>query len=472
MSATMRDVARRSGVSVATVSNVLHNTAPVAEPTRLRVLEAIEQLGYRQNEVARSLKRQTTHTLGVSIPDALNPFHATLALEVERRAHRDGFAVLVAETENDPETEVAQVRALVGRRVDGVIFPAVTAGSAIPSELLDRGIPVVVVSFEGQDERLGIIAVDEFAAMDEVVEHLLSLGHRRIAFAHSGQHEEQVDIRPEALRAALARRGLEPVAGVDAATAVCCTNDVVAIALLDELERRGRRVPQDVSVVGFDDIPLAAHRRIDLTTVRQPAREMGRLAAEMMLSAIADRRHACRARGDRDRADRARFHGPRGGGGLMDVRYQGVGKVFSGVPALIDLDLEVPDGKFLALLGPSGCGKTTALRILAGLEEPTSRARVHRRATTSPGCSRATATWRWCSRAMRSTRTRTWPKTSPTRCGCARSTSGRARAAGRARWPSCCRSRRCWDGRHDSYPAASDSGWRWPERSCASRGRS
>ena len=229
----MRDVARRSGVSVATVSNVLHNTAPVAEPTRLRVLEAIEQLGYRQNEVARSLKRQATHTLGVSIPDSLNPFHATLALEVERRAHRDGFAVLVAETENDPETEMAQVQALVGRRVDGVIFPAVTAGSAIPSELLDRGIPVVVVSFEGQDERLGIIAVDEFAAMDEVVEHLLSLGHRRIAFAHSGQHEEQVDIRPEALRVALARRGLEPVAGVDAATAVCCTNDVVAIALLD-----------------------------------------------------------------------------------------------------------------------------------------------------------------------------------------------------------------------------------------------
>ncbi|HVI38309.1 MAG TPA: LacI family DNA-binding transcriptional regulator, partial [Gaiellales bacterium] len=182
MSATMRDVARRSGVSVATVSNVLHNTAPVAERTRLRVLEAIEQLGYRQNEVARSLKRQTTHTLGVSIPDALNPFHATLALEVERRAHRDGFAVLVAETENDPETEMAQVQALVGRRVDGVIFPAVTAGSAIPSELLDRSIPVVVVSFEGDDERLGVIAVDEFAAMDEVVEHLLSLGHRRIAF--------------------------------------------------------------------------------------------------------------------------------------------------------------------------------------------------------------------------------------------------------------------------------------------------
>src|SRR4029079_4824831 len=174
----------------ATVSNVLHNTAPVAEPTRLRVLEAIEQLGYRQNEVARALKRETTHTLGVSIPDSLNPFHATLALEVERRAHRDGFAVLVAETENDPETEVAQVRALVGRRVDGVIFPAVTAGSAIPSELLDRGIPVVVVSFEATDPRLGIVHVDEYAAMEQVVAHLVGMGHERIAFAHSGAHEE------------------------------------------------------------------------------------------------------------------------------------------------------------------------------------------------------------------------------------------------------------------------------------------
>jgi DNA-binding LacI/PurR family transcriptional regulator len=94
------------------------------------------------------------------------------------------------------------------------------------------------------------------------------------------------------VRAALARRGLQAAAGVDEATAVCCTNDVVAIRLIDELEGRGVRVPEDVSVVGFDDIPLAAHRRIDLTTVRQPAREMGRMAAEMALSAISERRPA------------------------------------------------------------------------------------------------------------------------------------------------------------------------------------
>jgi LacI family transcriptional regulator len=290
----MHDVARRSGVSVGTVSNVLHRTAPVSEETRRRVLEAIDELGYRQNEVARALKRRATRTLGVVIPDALNPFHATVALQVERRAHRDGFAVLLAETENDPATESDQVRALVGRRVDGVIFPAVTAGSTIPSELLDRGIPVVVVSFEAADPRLGIVHVDEYAAMEQVVEHLAGLGHARIAFAHSGAHEEAVDNRPEALAAALRRRGLDPVPVEDHPTAVCCTNDVIAMALMDRLERDGTPVPGAVSVVGFDDIPLAAHRRIDLTTVRQPAERMGATAAEMVLSAIAAGEHAGR----------------------------------------------------------------------------------------------------------------------------------------------------------------------------------
>ena len=290
----MHDVARRSGVSVGTVSNVLHRTAPVSEETRRRVLAAIDELGYRQNEVARSLKRRATRTLGVVIPDALNPFHATVALQVERRAHRDGFAVVISATEYDRDTEADQVRALVRRRVDGVIFPAVTEGSAIPGELLDRGIPVVVVSFEAADPRLGIVHVDEYAAMEQVVEHLVGLGHERIAFAHSGAHEESVDNRPEALAAALRRRGLEAVPVDDHPTAVCCTNDVIAMALMDRLERDGVLVPAAISVVGFDDIPLAAHRRIDLTTVRQPAEEMGRMAAEMALSAIAAGEHAGR----------------------------------------------------------------------------------------------------------------------------------------------------------------------------------
>ena len=186
-------------MSRATVSNVLHNTAPVADDTRRRVLDAIDELGYRTNEVARSLKRRVTQTLGVVMPDVLNPFHAAIARQIERRAHRDGFAVVISATEYDRDTEADQVRALVRRRVDGVIFPAVTEGSAIPGELLDRGIPVVVVSFAAHDPRLGIVDIDETAAMMAVVGHLAALGHRRIAFAPATMREEAIDRRPEAL---------------------------------------------------------------------------------------------------------------------------------------------------------------------------------------------------------------------------------------------------------------------------------
>ena len=164
------------------------------------MLDAIDELGYRTNEVARSLKRRVTQTLGVVMPDVLNPFHAAIARQIERRAHHDGFAVVISATEYDRDTEADQVRALVRRRVDGVIFPAVTEGSAIPGELLDRGIPVVVVSFAAHDPRLGVVDIDEPEAMMAVVGHLAALGHRRIAFAPATMREEAIDRRPEALR--------------------------------------------------------------------------------------------------------------------------------------------------------------------------------------------------------------------------------------------------------------------------------
>jgi LacI family transcriptional regulator, galactose operon repressor len=292
---TMNDVARRAGVSVGTVSNVLRGTAPVAELTRERVLTAIDALGYRRNEVARALKENTTLTLGVVVPGSVNPFYATLTVQVERSARQKGFGVLVADTDGDPEIEADQVRALAERRVDGVIFAAVTEGSTIPVEMLDRGIPVVLVSFSsGSDARLGVVDVDEFAAMEAVAAHLVELGHERIAFAHSGEREEAVDRRPLALRTALERRGLTLTRLDDSPTAVCCTNDAVAIAVMDRLIRAGEQVPETVSVVGFDDIPLAAHAAIDLTTVHQDAEEMGRMATEILLAAIVEGRHASR----------------------------------------------------------------------------------------------------------------------------------------------------------------------------------
>jgi LacI family transcriptional regulator len=291
MTVTLNDVARRAGVSKSTVSNVVRGAAPVAPSTRRRVEGAISELGYRPNEVARALKQRSTQTLGLVITDTVNPFAASLAQAVVRRARRDGYAVLIADTDGDPQIEAAQVRALVARRVDGVIFAALTEGSTNLGDLLDREVPTVLASFGGGlDRRAGAIDIDEEEAMDNVVQYLADLGHERIAFARQHAREADVDRRPTAFSNAMRRRNLQEVSLEDAPTAICCMNDGVAIDLMDSLERSGRRVPEDVSVVGFDDVPLASHHRIRLTTVRQDAATIGARAAEMLLSAVAEGR--------------------------------------------------------------------------------------------------------------------------------------------------------------------------------------
>jgi LacI family transcriptional regulator len=291
MTVTLNDVARRAGVSKSTVSNVVRGAAPVAPSTRRRVEGAISELGYRPNEVARALKQSSTQTLGLVITDTVNPFAASLAQAVVRRARRDGYAVLIADTDGDPQIEAAQVRALVARRVDGVIFAALTEGSTNLGDLLDREVPTVLASFGGGlDRRAGAIDIDEEEAMDNVVQYLADLGHERIAFARQHAREADVDRRPTAFSNAMRRRSLQEVSLEDAPTAICCMNDGVAIDLMDSLERSGRRVPEDVSVVGFDDVPLASHHRIRLTTVRQDAATIGARAAEMLLSAVAEGR--------------------------------------------------------------------------------------------------------------------------------------------------------------------------------------
>jgi LacI family transcriptional regulator len=289
---TLNDVARHAGVSKSTVSNVVRGATPVAALTRSRVEAAISQLGYRPNEIARALKQQATRTLGLVITDTVNPFPATLAQAVVRRARRDGYAVLIADTDGDPEIEAAQCRALAARRVDGVIFASIAEHSTSLSDLLDAGVPTMLASFGGRlDARAGAIEMDEEEAMESVIGYLADLGHERFAFVRQHAREAEVDRRPQAFSDAVRRRGLSEVALDEDPTAICCMHDGIAIDLMDSLERRGLRIPQDVSVVGFDDVPLAAHNRIRLTTVRQDASTMGARAAELLITAVNEGRH-------------------------------------------------------------------------------------------------------------------------------------------------------------------------------------
>ena len=288
---TLLDVAERAGVSKSTVSNVIRGTALVARETRERVERAILETGYHPNAIARSLKARTSSAIGFVVPDLTNSYYAQLAVGVERAASTHGYAVLTAHTECLPAIEGDVGRAFIARRVDGVVIGGISLGSTLPKMLLDRGIPVVLASLgEIDDRRLGVVDHDDPSAMEAIVDYLYGLGHRRFAFVSPEMREQAGERRRLGFQEALTRRRLKAV-GIDGATAVVAHNDMRAIATIDYLESHGRRVPADVSVVGYDDVPLAAHSRVQLTTVRSDAMEMSRRAVELLLTATRDGRH-------------------------------------------------------------------------------------------------------------------------------------------------------------------------------------
>ena len=301
--ARLIDVAARAGVSKSTVSNVIRGTALVAEETRRKVERAIAETGYRPNTIARSLQARSGNALGVIVPDLTNPFFAQLVVGVERAAATSGQAVLTAHTECTPAAELAAAYAFLERRVDAVVIGGLSIGASLPGLLLDHGMPVVLAGLGGiEDPRPGVVDHDTAAAMEAVVRHLYGLGHRRLGFLAHGLREIAGEGRRLAFEAALARRGLVAVASEAAATALVAHDDMHAIAAIDRLERAGRRVPEDVSVTGYDDVPLAAHGRIRLTTVRADGVEMGRRATEMAIAAV---RHG-RSAGQRESAGESR----------------------------------------------------------------------------------------------------------------------------------------------------------------------
>src|SRR6478752_6235708 len=275
---TVIDVARHAGVSKSTVSNVVRGNAVVAPATKARVEASVRALGYRPNSVARALRERATKVLALVVPDAVNPFYAQLAQGMERRARREGFGVLVAHTGGDPGTELAQVTALISRRADGVLLGGLSHSSTLHLRLLDEGVPVVC-GFAADDERFGVIDTDDATGMAAIVDHLGGLGHRRVAFAGQGFEE------------AAASRDMTVVGLEDEPTAVVAHNDAVAIGELDRLHRSRLRVPQDVSVTGYDDIALAAHALIGLTTVGTDAELAGEVAAEQLILAVREHRH-------------------------------------------------------------------------------------------------------------------------------------------------------------------------------------
>jgi LacI family transcriptional regulator len=312
----IKDVAREAGVSVGTVSNVINRPDAVARATRERVQEVVRRLGYVRSESARQLRVGASRIVGLLVLDMGNPFFVDVARGAERAARAAGLGVMVCNSGNSPDEESEYLSMFVEQRVRGVLVtPADPAGREL--ELLRRhGSPFVVVDAIVDDERGGggacSVSVDDVAGGEMAVAHLIAQGHRSIAFVSGIGHERpQIRDRWAGACRAVAAAGLPPStvleiptdrldvsAGADAVarlialsnrpTAIFCANDMLALGVLQALFAVGIKVPEEMALVGYDDIQFAAAAAVPLTSVRQPAAEMGRIAAEMLVSESAD----------------------------------------------------------------------------------------------------------------------------------------------------------------------------------------
>lgn len=306
----MKDVARHARVSVSTVSYVLNNSGPVATSRRARVLDAVRVLNYTPNESARSLKRRSTSTIGLVVPDLANQFFALVTEGVERAAsERDVLVVLCApEATERPVSHHAML--LRSQRLDGVVYLSGTGTS--PSLILElaRSGPVVLVDERISGFELPAVVSDGRRGAREVAAHVLEQGHQRLAIIGGPDVLWTAEQRLAGYREAIAAAGLDPDAvpvlvgdyrqqsGRELAeralaepadrrpTALLCANDLMAIGALEFCRSAGILVPEDVSLAGFDDVPMAALLTPALTTVRQPARDMGYRAASLLFELL------------------------------------------------------------------------------------------------------------------------------------------------------------------------------------------
>jgi LacI family transcriptional regulator len=313
---SIRDVARRAGVSVGTVSNVLNQPDVVSPARQASVLKAIAELGFVPNASARYLRRGHGQAIGLIVLDVANPFFTDLARGVEDAANEAGLLVILCNSDEERAKERRYLEVLEQQRVQGILLTPVDGGTAQLAALRERGIRVVLLDRRAPRQEICSVSVDDRLGGRLAVAHLIEAGHRRIAFVGGPHNLRQVVDRQAGAVAALTAAGLPAsalvevhapslnVAGGRAAaaqlleipqarrpSAVFCANDLLALGMLQALNRQRVPVPDAMAIVGYDDIELAAAAAVPLSSVRQPRGQIGRTAAELLIDEVANRSH-------------------------------------------------------------------------------------------------------------------------------------------------------------------------------------
>ncbi|BCJ52568.1 LacI family transcriptional regulator [Actinoplanes sp. NBRC 14428] len=315
-SPSVKDVAASAGVSLGTVSNVMNRPEVVSPATRERVERAMAELGFVRNESARQLRAGTSRTLAYVMLDGSNPFFHDVAQGIELAAEDADLSLFICNSNGRADREAVHLDRLMQQRVQGVLITPVDPEAPHLAEIGRRGIPIVIVDRVGAGGASCSVAVDDVLGGRIAVEHLAEQGHTRVAVVGGPESIGQVRERVEGARQIWAELGLPPgdltylptsaltvaegrsagerLAGIPARrrpTAAFCANDLLALGLLQQGIGAGLRVPEDLAIVGFDDIEFAAAAAVPLTSVRQPRQELGRSAAQLVLDEATNPEH-------------------------------------------------------------------------------------------------------------------------------------------------------------------------------------
>ncbi|MDX6154183.1 LacI family DNA-binding transcriptional regulator [Marinococcus sp. PL1-022] len=316
MRTTIYDIAERAEVSIATVSKVINNKGKIGEKTKQRVLAIMDELDYQPSTVASALTGKQTNTIGLLVPDIANSFFAELARSVEDTGHAGGFNVVICNTDNNPEKEIQYLWWLNQKRVDGIILGTGIQNTKALQDFMKQNIPLALVARDASAIDVDTVLVDDHRGGYEATKHLLQAGHTRIAFVvgemnnssdterlkgfyeaydeYGVSREEAVLVKDNHSIDDAKKSMLEALQNDPGITAVFALNDFLAIGCIQAGKEAGRQVPEDLSVVGFDDTFIATLSDPPLTTVAQPILEMGRLVTQMLVDRIGGKNETTR----------------------------------------------------------------------------------------------------------------------------------------------------------------------------------
>jgi LacI family transcriptional regulator len=307
---TIRDVAKHAGVAPITVSRVINDSGYVSQATRTRVEEAIDTLGYVPNMLGQSLRFKQTMTLALVLTDITNPFWTTVARGVEDVAQANGYSIILCNTDESKAKQEQYLNMLLRRRIDGIILVPTNSSSAPVHTIQRQDIPVVLLDRQlpDPDLRVDIVRAESESGAYQLTEHLLSLGHRHITMLAGPKTVSTAVDRVSGYQRALAEAGLEDtspqvywgeftiengremarqaLADTPKPTALFASNNFIAVGAIQALREQGLSVPDDIALVTVDDIPPAFTMDPFLTVATQPALEMGRRAAELLLGRV------------------------------------------------------------------------------------------------------------------------------------------------------------------------------------------